>query len=354
MNRIFLFLLFLIFSLESFSQITAPKYSNAFLSIGVGARAFGMGGAQAAVASDVTSAYWNPAGLLGIKHKYEVSLMHAEYFAGIAKYDYAGVATRLDSSSVLALSVIRFGVDDIPNTTQLMDQNGIINYNKITYFSAADYAFFVSYAHKIPKLKGITTGANLKVIHRIVGNLASSWGFGLDAGAQYTHKTWKFGVTAHDITSTFNAWTFNTDALKNAYLQTGNALPQNSIELTLPKLDLGAAKSFLVMKKFGVLLTADVIASFDGKRNTLIKSSVASFAPVAGIELDYKKIVFLRGGVSNFQKVSDFTKTYTTVQPGFGVGVKISRFMIDYALTALGSTSNPLYSNVFSLKVNLN
>ena len=75
-----------------------PKYSNEFLSIGVGARSFGMGGAIVATGGDVTSGYWNPAGLTGIPKKVEAGLMHAEYFAGIAKYDYAGFAFRSNAT----------------------------------------------------------------------------------------------------------------------------------------------------------------------------------------------------------------------------------------------------------------
>ena len=47
----------------SFGNLAAQKYSNEFLSIGVGARAHGMSGAQTALTDDITAAYWNPAGL---------------------------------------------------------------------------------------------------------------------------------------------------------------------------------------------------------------------------------------------------------------------------------------------------
>src|SRR5579872_5155015 len=102
-----------------YSNAQVAKYSNEFLAVGVGARALAMGNANIVSANDVTSGYYNPAGLLNIKSKFQLELMHGDYFAGIAKYDYGAISTRVDSNSVVALSVIRFGVDNIPNTTQL-------------------------------------------------------------------------------------------------------------------------------------------------------------------------------------------------------------------------------------------
>jgi hypothetical protein len=71
-------------------------------------------------------------------------------------------------------------VDNIPNTIELIDADGNINYDRITSFSAADYAFIFSYARKLA-VPGLTIGGNAKVIYRKVGDFASAWGFGLDA-----------------------------------------------------------------------------------------------------------------------------------------------------------------------------
>ena len=77
--------LLLLLSTQGYSQFR--KYSNEFLNIGAGARGLAMGSAQVASVNDGTAGYWNPAGLVGVTNDPQVNLMHAEYFAGIGKYD---------------------------------------------------------------------------------------------------------------------------------------------------------------------------------------------------------------------------------------------------------------------------
>ena len=355
MQKIIIIVFFSVFGLKALAQLRAPKYSNEFLSIGVGARALGMSGTQVSFVNDVTSGYWNPAGLLSAKEKYEVSLMHAEYFAGIAKFDYLAFTTAVDSLSHIGVSVIRFGVDDIPDTRYLFNSDGSINYDNITFFSSADYAFLFSYARKFNKLKGLRLGANLKIIHRVAGNFGTAWGFGFDIGLQYNIKNWHFGAVARDITGTFNAWSYNSALLSKVFQATGNVVPENSIEVTLPQLVFGVGKSFTFGKRIGLIAGIDFNSTFDGRRNNnfsdIIKSNLVSVDPKAGLELSYNKMAFLRLGVGNIQKVKNFDKTYrTTFQPNFGLGFKVSKFVIDYALTNIGDKSDALYSNVFSVK----
>ena len=337
----------------SFSQ--APKYSNEFLAIGVGGRALGMSNSCVATTGDVTSGYWNPAGLLSIKNDMQFGIMHSEYFAGIAKYDYGSIARRLDSSSVFGVSLIRFGVDNIPNTTELIDASGNVDYDKITQFSAADYGFIISYA-RASKIKGLRLGANAKIIRRIVGDFAGAWGFGLDAGVQYSHNGWKLAAMARDITSTFNAWSYSlTDQMKDVFAATGNEIPTNSVEITLPRLILGGARKFDLMKDLSMLAELNFDVTFDGMRNVLIKSDPISADPHFGLELGYKGIAFLRGGIMNIQKEQDVTgKSITTILPTFGLGVKIKRISIDYAKTDIDDQSIALGSHIFSLRLDIN
>ncbi len=336
------------------AQDKTPKYSNEFLSLGVGGRGMAMANTQVGICGDVQSGYWNPAGLTHIDSKYQGSLMHASYFAGIANYDYAGFAMPVDSLSSIGATIMRFAVDDIPDTRFLYDANGAVDYDNIRFFTAADYAFLFSYGRRIPVLKDLRIGGNIKVIHRKVGEFASAWGFGIDAGAQLQIKQWLFGAMFRDVFGTFNAWSHNAELVSLVYTQTGNLIPENSVEITLPKLIMGVGYQFRISENFGVLPALDLDLTFDGARNVVLSSDVVSIDPHFGFELDYQQIAFLRGGISGFQEIKDFDgSTYWTYQPGFGLGVNIKSLAVDYAFLDIGDQSESLYSHVFSIQVSI-
>lgn len=167
------------FLLSVSAEAQVRKYSNEFLSIGVDARALGMSNAVVASVQDVTAGYWNPAGLVHLRERWEIGLMHAEYFAGIANYDYLAGATPVDDQSTFGASLIRFGVDDILDTSELIDQDGNIDYDRINLFSAADYALLLSYARNT-NIEGLSLGGNVKLIYRGIGDFADAFGFGFD------------------------------------------------------------------------------------------------------------------------------------------------------------------------------
>ena len=335
------------------SGAQTPKYSNEFLAIGVGARGLAMSGALSALADDATAGYWNPAGLSLAQGNLQIALMHSEYFAGIAKYDYGAIAAPVDATRTIGVSVIRFAVDDIIDSTDLIDKDGNIDYDRLKTFSAADYAFLFSYAQKM-KVEGLRLGGNVKVVHRKVGDFAKAWGFGLDVGAQYDYKNWKFGAVGKDITSTFNAWSYNTENLEEVFIQTGNEIPENGLEITLPRLILGAAYRAGITGKISATPALDLDVTFDGKRNVPVKTDVVSLDPKFGVEFAYDNFIFLRAGVGNIQQVknTDNSKS-TTAQPNMGVGVRFRNVTIDYALTNIGGGGTSLYSNVFSLRLNI-
>jgi hypothetical protein len=337
------------------------KYSNEFLNIGAGARGLAMGNAQVASVNDATAGYWNPAGLAAVKDYPNAGIMHAEYFAGIAKYDYASLAVPVqDNKRTLGFSLLRFAVDDIPNTLFLVEPDGSINYNNIQTFSSADYAFLFSFAQNLKETdnKRISFGANAKVIYRKVGKFASALGFGLDAGIQMQGENWRAGLVARDITTTFNAWTFKfTEKEKEVLYLTNNDIPVKSTELTAPRLVLGGGYQFKLGGSVKLMAEANVDFTFDGKRNTVLSGNTISADPHLGLEADIKDVFFVRAGITNFQKALADGDTLNQkkvwiYQPSAGAGFKINNVMLDYAFSNLANQSNPLFTHVFSLRIN--
>ncbi len=336
------------------------KFVNEFLNLGVGAKSLAMMGAVSANTNDITAAYWNPAGLLNIETPFQIGVMHSEWNAGIVKYDYLGVGKRFggDKKSFGSISILRTGIDNIPNTTNIVTPEGNIDYDKISEFSSADYAVMISYARKM--FGNISMGASTKVLYRQIGSFASAWGFGFDVGTQLKFNNLSVGIMAKDITSTFTAWSFNfTEKEKEIFSETGNDIPSSSVEYALPKViagvsyenGLGENNSFL---KY--LVEFDLNISTDGQRHAFISSNYISIAPAFGVELGFFKRVFLRGGVGNLQRSlynNKKTKNAFEFQPNVGVGLKLGRLNLDYSLTNVGNLSSTLYSHVFSLSLDL-
>lgn len=350
---------------EAYAQ---PRiYVNEYLNIGVGGRGLGMSGATVATTADVYSSYWNPAGLVGIDEDFQVGLMHAEYFSGISKYDFASIAMPSSKRNyVLAFSFIRFGTDDIPYTLDYVRPDGSFDESKLRGISAGDYAGIFSFAHKLNLFKNypeISTriGANGKFLYRNIGSMANAWGVGLDVGGQLDYKRWKFGLMIKDITNTYTNWSFNlTEEEKRIFGATGNEIPVKSYELMRPRFNLGAAYSFFNAEQaFQLVAELGADITTDGIRNTILTSnSKVSIDPKFGIEATYKGMVYLRGGVGNFYQVSDNSDTshqkkYLIYQPTIGAGFKIKGINVDYSFTNLRVQGAPLMSHIVSLRLDI-
>jgi hypothetical protein len=270
--------------------------------------------------------------------------MHSELFAGIVKNDFAAFALPLDKNSALGFSLIRTGVDDIADTRRLKNHEyGYYQYDSIRFFSVADYAFLISYARNSSLVNGLRMGANAKIIYRNVGVFATAWGFGLDAGAQLQSGDWQFGLMARDITTTFNAWSHNPEEVKYTQLLTDSTsvLPKNSIEITLPRLVLGVARTITLPKNLALLVAADLDLTFDGQRNVPVSTKLVSVDPKIALELNYHQLVFIRAGLNNFQQIRNFDQSQSwRFQPNFGVGVATNGLKLDVALSKIADNAN--------------
>jgi len=341
------------------SQSQTRRFVNEFLNIGVGAKAHGMMGANAASVDDITAGYWNPAGLSRIQTPFQITAMHAEWFAGIAQYDYVAFGKKFGSNgrSFAGLSFIRMGVDQIPNTFNLIGPDGRVNYDMISEFSATDYAFLLSYSYKL--YSNLYLGGNVKVVNRNIGKFGTAWGFGFDFGTQMNFGKWRFGLMLRDVPSTFTTWSFNyTEEEKEILFATGNDIPKATTEVALPQVIVGlgfAGGAKKGEKGISYLVEGNLNISTNSSLYAVIQTETVDVGPAFGLEIGYNHLVFLRGGIGNLQFIDKNlvgTKSIN-MQPNIGLGLKLGRLTADYALTNVGKLGITEYSHIFSLKLDL-
>lgn len=293
----------------SVSQTVIGKYAGEFMAIGVGGRSSGLGGASVAIANDVTAGYWNPAALSRIEYP-QVGLMHEEHFGSLVNYSYASVAVPYGQDMTFALSIIRLGVDDIPDTRNaLVDRNGNVIYDwengasidpdLVTYFSDQDWAFYLSFAKKISD--NFSYGANLKVIRRDIAEYGAT-GFGFDIGALYSpFNKFFIGANIQDVTTTLIAW------------NTG----RNELVTPTAKIGMAYALDFLA-GTFSPAVDFDV--RFENRQfASQFNVGAVSFDPHAGLEYNYNNLFAVRFGYSD---VKQFTA---------GAGINLPKLAIDYS-----------------------
>jgi hypothetical protein len=354
-------LLFVFFCFYAISWVQGQKFVNEFLNIGAGARSHGMAGAVIATGNDGTSALWNPAGLTNMSTSLQVNAMHAEWFAGVANYDYGSIVKRIneETNAYGGLSFVRFGIDNIPYTLNLIGPDGSVNYDEVSSFSAVDYGVFLSYGQSIIDER-IRLGGNIKVINRNIGQFANAWGFGADLGFLFKENRFTLAVMAKDITTTYNSWSFNfSEEEKAVFSATNNDIPVSSTEVALPRVILGAAfhdNKENYTSTFQYAIEANVKFSGDSRAAGIGGENI-NIDPAIGVELGYKNLVYLRGGIGNVERSLNELNgpRQLSLEPNVGLGLNLGRIGVDYALTNigdLGEENGAFYSHIFSLRLN--
>lgn len=350
-------------STPAFGQ-KAAKYGADFLAGGVGARALGMGGAYVAHTADVTAGYWNPAGLSRMAFP-EFAYMHAERFDGIVAFDYGSAAFPINARSTVGLSFFRSGVDDIPNTLNAWDRER--NAPKpnpedyVTRFSAADYAFFVSYARRLSGR--LSAGLTGKVIRRSIGDFADAWGYSFDLGVQYRTERFVFGANLQDLSTMLQSWSINPAAFRTDDVNpaTGERftfeelfsqqLPEGGTYVVLPVARLGSGVVLPLGGDTRMAVGLDVDLAFDGQQANAFNAGDVSFHPRLGTEVSYKDLVALRAGVSRVTRLEGEGLSLT---PTVGAGLQFRQLAVDYGFGDFAGLASDLgYSHRLSLQLRL-
>ncbi len=261
----------------------------AFLKLGVGARAMGMGGAYVAEVNDPTAVYWNPAGLAGLTGT-QITFMHNEWIQDF-RQDFACVATpafgKREGGLALGLSTFYSSEFEKRNDTGLLI--GHFGFNDILATGSA----------AIPLAEGLSAGLSAKYVREMIDQENAS-SIALDAGARY-----RFPRAALTLAG----------ALQNV----GTRATFVSESFGLPTtVRLGAAYAF-------------GIPAWSGQTHWSAeyrKSSGEDSRMQLGGEYVYRQAVALRAG---------FKMGYDEEKVSFGLGVTRDRFSFDYAIVPLSS-----------------
>lgn len=257
-----------------------------FLKIDSGARSEGMGGAFTAVADDVDTLTYNPAGLALMKQP-EVGYLHMLYLADIG-YNFAGAALPLpagDDSFGLGLGLVNLGTPTFDST-----------YGLAPAVSAGDNAFLLSAAYRVKDV--FSFGATGKYILRNLASYNAS-AVGGDAGVLFTPDPhFRVGLVLLNF------------GQQVEFISAADPLP------TIVR--LGLAYQVLDIPHHSLLLSAD-----NG-----YELGSSSYVGAVGAEYWYDKTLALRVGYTGDAYEQNFTA---------GAGISVDPVEFDYAYAPMGT-----------------
>jgi hypothetical protein len=296
-----LFFFFFIWGSFVFKAPASGETDNSglsFLKFGVGAKAVGMGEAFVAQSGEVTSAWWNPAGLSGIEG-IQVSFTHNQWFQDITVEHFAS-ALNFDKNT-LGLTLAMGKVPDIEKREGPTEE-------PVALFDAHDVVFSFSFARSIRE--GFALGLSAKWLYEKI-DINSASGLGFDLGGIYSPlKNLKFGL---------------------AVLNLGPKMKFEKEKFSLPTL-YKVGVTYLVEKKD---LNSDFVFGLD-----LVKPRDDEVKVHLGGEYGFYQTLKIRLGYQSGYDEKDFS---------FGLGTKFKKYSIDYGYLPYKSG----LGNVHSISLNI-
>lgn len=313
-------------SAQGFKSDVSKRGTTAasFLSIGQGARSTGMGSAFAGIANDVSSIYWNPAGLTKAEG-FQMMFDHTLWIASV-RYNFVAASFNMGSNGTVGLSIISSDVGDMRVTTvESPDGTG-------ETFTANDLAISLAYAMQLTD--NFSIGFNPKFIYQSIWKMNAT-AFAVDMGVQYV-TPFDRAVLAMSI-SNFGT---KVQLLGNSNLVLYDMDPVNTG-------DNGKLPAYLETNAWSLPLNFRVGVSYDPIRSDMHKLVVAIDAQHPsddyeslnlGAEYIFDNYLFIRGGYKSlFQQDSE--ESFTA---GFGIKQQLMNnvsILFDYGYQSFGRFS---------------
>ena len=328
-----LIIIFFAAALDTDAQQTSKSGTTAaqFLKIGIGARAVGMGSAFAATANDITSIYWNPAGLTYNKSN-EALFNHTNWIADVG-VDFAAFASYLEGFGTVGVSFTSINAIDgmIVRTVEQPEGTG-------ERFDAGGFSIGLSFARQLTE--NFSMGFNVKYIRESIWH-ESATGFAIDAGALYkidVLNELRLGASISNFGSKMKMDGRDIQEIKQVgSTGTGNLIDTKVIleEWDIPlTFRVGVAADVLKMEDHKITLGMDAVHPNDHTEyvNT-------------GFEYGWNEIVFIRAGYASLFE----EKTEKGLTLGVGLNYRIVnsvKVIFDYAYQDLGRLENVHYFDI--------
>ena len=303
-----LVLIFLLSSGISYAQLIpnlggqkTGTSSLQFLKIGHGARSAGMAETFVAVSDDISSLYWNPAGLVAFKEN-GITVSHTEWFVD-TKLEFVGGVFHFGGNNALGISLTALTTEDMKVTTELQP------FGTGAYFRYSDIALGVSYA--IQLTEQFAFGATVKYVEETLGDLKMRTVIG-DLGTFYRTG---LGTTRFAV------------AISNFGAQVS---PSGSVELIGGRTANNFQK-FPPPTLFKIGFAMEPLLTVNNRLTTSIQlnspNDNAEHVSV-GAEYSYKEMFFLRAGYKFNVDAENFS-----AGAGLKVPISFAKMNLDYAIT---------------------
>ncbi|MBS1494445.1 MAG: PorV/PorQ family protein [Bacteroidetes bacterium] len=306
--KVFYTLVFLLIFSTSYSQLLpnlggqrTGTASLQFLKIGNGARSAGMGESFVAVSNDISSLYYNPAGLVLFKEN-GITVSHTEWFVD-TRLEYAGGVYHFGGNNAVGLSVTSLRTEDMKVTTELQP------IGTGAYFRFSDMAIGLSFARQMTEQ--FSFGATIKYVEETLGEVKMRSVLG-DLGTYYKTGlgTSRFSV----VISNFGSQVKPTGSVQLIGDRTANTFQQFPPP-TIFK--IGFALEPVLNEKNRLTTSIQLNSPNDN-------AEYLNF----GAEYAFKEYLFLRGGYKINVDAENFS-----VGAGLRLPLTFAMLNLDYALS---------------------
>jgi hypothetical protein len=296
----------------------------AFLNVGVGARAVGLGSATAALSNDANQVFWNPAGVALKSDMMQVSFDYNQWISDL-NHNALALSYNMQDIGTLALGVMMFGASDIPAERDVYPDKPymgefVIDDKTSSTYGYSDMVLSLTYSKYL--MDNLSIGITAKLISENIDDVSTST-VGFDFGSVYDIgvANWKIAARLSNLGGNMKFY-------------------QYAFELPLAFSIGSSIVPFQLDEQASFMLSVDAIKYQDGPQYFF-----------AGGEVTIMDILSIRGGYKfNYSGTdSEYLIELTTREranisstlegASFGAGIKVPvkdyDIRIDYAFTSM-------------------